>query len=59
MYNKEKKKDKEEEKMEEENEDEDDKIEGTESSSVTTSSFKLTNRSNKFKINSTKENQEV
>ena len=38
---------------------EDDKIEGTESSSATTSSFKLTIRSNKVDLHSIKENQEV
>ena len=38
---------------------EDDKIEGTESSSATTSSFKLTMRSNKVDLHSIKENQEV
>ena len=46
-------------KEEEENEDEDDKVLGTESSSVTTESFKLTNRSNKFNLNNIKEHQEV
>ena len=44
---------------EEENEDEDDKVLGTESSSVTTESFKLTNRSNKVNLNNIKEHQEV
>ena len=46
-------------KEEEENEDEDDKVLGTESSSVTTESFKLTNRSNKVNLNNIKEHQEV
>ena len=38
---------------------EDDKVEGTESSSATTESFKLTMRSNKVDLHSLKENQEV
>ena len=37
----------------------DDVIVGTESSSETTESFKITNRSNKFNLNSISENQEV
>ena len=44
---------------ENEDEDEDDKVLGTESSSVTTESFKLTNRSNKVNLNNIKEHQEV
>ena len=50
---------KKEEEKEEEEEDEDDKIMGTESSSVTTESFKLTNRNNKVNLNNIKEHQEV
>ena len=56
---KEEEEEKEEEKEEQEDENEDDKIEGTESSSATTESFKLTNRSNKVNLNSIKEHQEV
>ena len=38
---------------------EEDVIEGTESSSVTTESFKLTNKSRKFSLSSLSENKEV
>ena len=42
-----------------ENDKEEDVIEGTESSSVTTESFKLTNKSRKFSLSSLSENKEV